>query len=1354
MKTSRSLKTRIISLLLSLIFTLGTVQIPINAVGNEPKSLSVSSSDIGEADIASDTLEEDISLRDKYTKHYVSGDGKRYMVIFPEQVHYLEDDAWLEVNNTFSLDSVKNEYVSANSEFKTRFSKSAKSSRLVYIKDGDHSLSWSISFDSSDLKSTTTSIAPMEKAALQTATADSLARISSADSSEVGTVRSRETISNIGKAVSSVEYSNVSGSGVDLRYSIAHGKIEEDVILYSSDDITSYTMTVNTGGLAAVKNDDGSVSFLDETGEEIFNIDAPWMSDEAGNVSHSVDVSVIQSGNNALIKYTPSSEWLKSEERVFPVLIDPSITTRRYQSNYIDTYVYEDDTSPAARANETLLKIGNISGKRYYAYIKILNIPSLIEEFYINDAVFTFYTNTSSASLSLYGVHEAWDENTITYTTQPDSSSISTVSGTSFTNNLTKYTFDLTEWLNGSISGNETGVPFLQSENWNGFKIGYSGTTSSSTEIYSSDNSMPQVRPIMTIEYDYYHASGIIDDGIYRFKNSESEKYLTVCGGNTANGTNVIQSENVANSMSQAFRLNCDASTEGYMINSICSSNGYGSMLKIADIDNTVSDAGYQSQNVYLYEQKPEDYDENEEGAEQYTDTADWLFCLVSDGKYKILLRADPNLALTSIGTSSGTAAGIGTASPGNVIVSEFTGANNQLWVIESGGCDIATRLNIKENSNSFSISEGTSWLSFCCPIINFGDIVSWSSSNPYSSTVDVNGNVTAVSAGSSVIKATVTSSAGVETVHECTVYVTIANGVYYFNNAYNDLRLEYENTEGYSENSVLEAYDSGTNEPNERYQMFKIYYLGNGKYSIRSMLDSSMGWTRYGSKLVMTTIGTSTNDIPTLSIWRINTNANGYYICLHYDNAAVVTAPTSDDSDDNDIALQSYSSVNLKQNWSISPVAASYHGVTITASTNVLLAGKNTVFDAVMFSSYSAENGDKGIRWSVTNGTGRATINSSTGELIGISCGNVIVRATYISSSWHQDIAVYIVPLADGTYLFKNGEIGNYMQINNNANITDDNAFFELFPFDAEGDQRWNISFLNNGYYKIANYASNKVITAPADTGSKITQTDYSGIYTQQWKIIIVANGVYKLSPRSNESSYMAAGNSLISDPNGRNIWLKNNQEDAKDEWYIEIDSLRLPNNDAQNKTSWCWAASSKMVGEHNGGDGALRKGPALLDNQLNVHQLGDILFYGETHSGDKTVDSGQREIVVSIFGDDDNHGGNVNNMKDALEIASNSEMTITCYGYSDNIIAEINNELLNGRWVVCGAVCSDSRYSGNGSRHAIVLRSYSERTQKYTYWDPWTNLEGEITQSMIENNSFLLYSVIYSIECFLTCN
>ena len=303
-------------------------------------------------------------------------------------------------------------------------------------------------------------------------------------------------------------------------------------------------------------------------------------------------------------------------------------------------------------------------------------------------------------------------------------------------------------------------------------------------------------------------------------------------------------------------------------IGAICSSDGYGRVL---DFSLSATATSPQFANLQIY-----DYDEEDSLWEE--DQA-WLIVPDVTGKYfSILSKADPNLAITAYGSAGEDTPDTTATSPGNVFVTEFTGANNQLWTIESGGSHVYCGYGIK-NGGTYNNSENFTGLSFACAVTNYGDTVTWSSNNTNTATVNQNGEVTCLKAGKSIITATITHTDGTTTKYTATVYVKIADGVYYMLNEETGYRLEYEDTDDYSEGAVMEVYEYYEEEP-QRYALFKIKYLGTGQYSIRSMLRNDLGWTfSSDSELVMTNIGASDSGITDATKWCIGYDSNGYYI-------------------------------------------------------------------------------------------------------------------------------------------------------------------------------------------------------------------------------------------------------------------------------------------------------------------------------------------------------------------------------------------------------------------------------------------------------------------------------------------
>ena len=1091
-------------------------------------------------------LEENISLRDKFTKHYTDPDGKRYAVIFPEQIHYQENGSWLEIDNTLELSS-NGRYISNNEQFRTEFAARTSDNNLVVIEDGEYSLSWSVSFSSSSTSlltaqntSNVSSVAMPSENSMQISNVN--AEIVQSEVSD--DVKSIENIQDLGKASSEIRYNKVFDNKVDLRYSVLHGKVEEDIILTSPSNFGSYTLTVNMNGLSATKQTDNSVFFVAPDGERIFTLGAPWMRDSYSSVSDNIDVSVVQNGDTAYITYTPDPNFLSDENIVYPVLIDPSFTTRTYTSNYTDTYVYTGDSASSTRPTEDTLKIGTLSGKTYYSYVKILNIPEIVGATTIDSATLRLITKTSSPALSIYSVNSAWNENIISYSNRPSSTLITSGKTGSQKGNITIYDIDLSSWVsivNYYLNNSEY---YFDSSRWNGFEIRCTNSQDYA-QIYSSENSIIGYRPFLTIEYTYYPYGGIEDEGIYSFINYSSNKYLTVHAGNTANGTNIYQyTKN--NSLSQSFRLDYSSLSNSFRIKTMCDNSGYGNTC--IDFDNVAAtnSSGYTNTNVRVYDMSSSPSNNNE-----------WVIYPHEYGNlYRIVSREDPNLALTAYGTTNGTSSGTTSTSEGNVFVSEFTGAANQLWKIESGGVRLSGGENIKDavsDGTTYTLSENADWLSFCCPVSVYGESVSWSSTDPYSVVVDSWGNVTAKTAGYAYVKATVTHNDGSTTVYSRPVYVALANGTYYFNNKSNNYRIEYKSLTDFGENSLLRAASRGSAEPTSRTQMFKVKYLGYGTYSIRSMLDSSMGWTYSGTDLVSATIGTSDSSVSSDDRWMLGTNENGYYIYNYTGMSRTITSPGSDGDD---IIVMAYHPANTRQSWTIIEITSAYHGVTISQKADYLAVDETRFFGASVYSTYIDENGQEDITWSVTNGTGSATI-SSTGRLTGVSEGTVTVKVTYKPNSyttWSDEHQLYIIPLREGIYFIENKELDSkFVQIDDSVSSSTNGAILELWDIDGGDYQKWELDYMSSGYYKIISVESGKVLTAPSAVNDSITQANYTGASTQLWKITTAADGIYRLSPKSNPSYYMSAGTGVLLE-NGRNVELRTSQSDGKDEWYLYL--------------------------------------------------------------------------------------------------------------------------------------------------------------------------------------------------------
>ncbi len=211
-----------------------------------------------------------------------------------------------------------------------------------------------------------------------------------------------------------------------------------------------------------------------------------------------------------------------------------------------------------------------------------------------------------------------------------------------------------------------------------------------------------------------------------------------------------------------------------------------------------------------------------------------------------------------------------------------------------------------------------------------------------------------------------------------------------------------------------------------------------------------------------------------------------------------------------------------------------------------------------------------------------------------------------------------------------------------------------------------------------------------------------------------------------------------------------------------------RLPKPSIQNKDNWCWVAASKMVGVHNGGNTAtnnpLPEGVVSLLNSEGVHSYTNgqtlVKCYGELYYGGKTVDAGQRYLIMQIKGNDQDLTGSDDDIIDALQWASYNTMHIekktksVLFGWTTALKNTFNNELNNGRYVLVSVT-----YTSNGDvvAHSLVVQSIdtSGGVTSYDLWDPSNGGTQPITQNdLFSNNSFYYNGIYMTLSYYMICN
>ncbi len=518
-------------------------------------------------------IEEDETKREEYAKHFLCEDGSYIAISYSQPVHTQVDGEWVDAFLDVREEDGRFVTSSENGETSLRADVGKTDIPTAQIRADGYTLSWEL--DAAGVRGENVGFSENARVKLKTsaelATENKIAALKESrydlfsatakkekarqiiDSgkidfdnaeddknvaafNEIADEYNRSKIFAVSEAKSVVEYKDAFGKGKDVRYTLTNGKLEEDVVLYETDGFTSYTETVVSEGLKAVLNENNSVSFVNEDGKEIFVIQSPVMYDAAEIYSDAIKVSLEYDGEKTRITYTPDSEWLNSKDRVLPVVIDPTVTTRTIsQYNQIDNYVYSTQGNSVVDENSPVLKTGYDGTTQYRAYWRVnQNLPVIPTEAKISAVHFNIKAtanNSGIGNLGLYEVRGTWYSNTIIWGNQPQTSRFVRSLSTIPSNKWLSYS----RWTLGDIVTDmyKYGVAGY------GFVLRYTGGTHYLNEFYSSDCGDVNNWPYLEIRYTETYSE--IEAGNYYIKNVKTGKYLNVMNAATTSGSPVRQ---------------------------------------------------------------------------------------------------------------------------------------------------------------------------------------------------------------------------------------------------------------------------------------------------------------------------------------------------------------------------------------------------------------------------------------------------------------------------------------------------------------------------------------------------------------------------------------------------------------------------------------------------------------------------------------------------------------------------------------------------------------------------------------------------------------------------------------------
>ncbi len=383
-------------------------------------------------------VNEILELREGNRKVFRMSDGTEQAVFYPETVHVFDEDTetFDEVDNTIKEEEDGRHYVSGKNHFKVRFSCEEDNDELFSIESGMHKVTVSAKKNS---KQRNKGIKPL----LCKKMTDGIERSNA------------------------LVFAGVQ-DGSDYEYSVIGNGVKENIIVKEKAEVYRYSFIIRQENVTAEFNQsDKRIGFIsNETGEEVFFIPAPFMTDENGAISTDVFYEVKKAANgDVVLKVIADSEWMNAQERAFPVVIDPQIQLSG--TSAMTTYSWDNGSLYSASLHTvgtTDCSDGVYIAKRMYMSF---NMPELPRNPRIKKAELKFCQASSTnevhdcSKLGLYHVTEGIYTGDCTPYHDPNLIDFAKMQiGGSEDGEVVSYTFDVTTLVDQANKG-EVGVKNL-----------------------------------------------------------------------------------------------------------------------------------------------------------------------------------------------------------------------------------------------------------------------------------------------------------------------------------------------------------------------------------------------------------------------------------------------------------------------------------------------------------------------------------------------------------------------------------------------------------------------------------------------------------------------------------------------------------------------------------------------------------------------------------------------------------------------------------------------------------------------------------------------------------------------------
>ena len=279
----------------------------------------------------------------------------------------------------------------------------------------------------------------------------------------------------------------------DLVYVLENNSLKEYIILNNTNAANTFRFSFTLDGVT-LRSMDKYAEFVDENGATLFALDSLFAVDSAGVFTDALTYSFtpVTGTNKLTVTVTLDNAYLSDPDRVFPVIIDPTVMISSSETADACVCSYTPNTN---YQGATQLRTGMDTDYGIRRSYINFNIPSYIPTAGVTNAVLEIEKLSGVApTMRAYACSGYWHSGTITWANKPgyrtdDASGVST----RYSSTSTWYTMNVTEIVRSWLNLEYSNYGFVLKDNTE-------NNTNHWTTLYSSDAPSPH-KPELHITY-------------------------------------------------------------------------------------------------------------------------------------------------------------------------------------------------------------------------------------------------------------------------------------------------------------------------------------------------------------------------------------------------------------------------------------------------------------------------------------------------------------------------------------------------------------------------------------------------------------------------------------------------------------------------------------------------------------------------------------------------------------------------------------------------------------------------------------------------------------------------------------